>query len=80
MKLWDAEAGGEPLCTLCESLDTRHPAGALAFSPDGGRLATASFGRRVDVWDTTTGEQLHTLWHSGLVLGVAFSPDGRRLA
>ena len=53
---------------------------ALAFSPDGGRLATASFDRRVDVWDTTTGELLHTLPHNGLVLCVAFSPDGRRLA
>jgi WD40 repeat protein len=80
VKLWDAEAGGEPLCTLCESLDTRHPAGALAFSPDGGRLASASFGRRVDVWEATTGQRLHELRQNGLVLGVAFSPDGRRLA
>ena len=77
VKLWDPEAGGEPLRTFPE---TRHAVAALAFSPDGGRLATASFGRRVDVWDTTTGELLRTLPHSGLVLGVAFSPDGRRLA
>ena len=34
----------------------------------------------MDVWDTTTGGHLHTLPHSGLVLCVAFSPDGRRLA
>ena len=58
VKLWDPEAGGEPLRTFPEH---RHPVAALAFSPDGGRLATASFGRRVDVWDTTTGELLHTL-------------------
>ena len=55
VKLWDPEAGGEPLCTFPESRGVA----ALAFSPDGGRLATASFGRRVDVWDTTTGEHLH---------------------
>ena len=34
----------------------------------------------MNVWDTTTGELLHTLPHTGNVLGVAFSPDGRRLA
>ena len=60
VKLWDAEAGGEPLRTFPESrklADRR----ALAFSPDGGWLATASFDRRVDVWDATTGELVHTL-------------------
>ena len=34
----------------------------------------------MDVWDATTGGLLRTLEHNGLVLGVAFSPDGRRLA
>jgi WD40 repeat protein/serine/threonine protein kinase len=76
LKLWDPEAGGEPLRTFLESPGVV----ALSFSPDGGRLATASFSRRADVWDTTTGEHLHELRHSGLVLGVAFSADGRRLA
>ena len=82
MKLWDAVAGGEPLRSFPESGETRHPVSALAFSPDGRRLATASFGRRVDVWDTTTGGLLHTLPDSGrgLVLCVAFSPDGRQIA
>src|SRR5262249_28627954 len=36
----------------------------------------ASFDRRVDLWDTTTGEFVHTLPHpGGLVFGVAFSRD-----
>jgi WD40 repeat protein len=34
----------------------------------------------VTLWDTTTGKLLHTIPHSGNVHGVAFSPDGRRLA
>jgi WD40 repeat protein/serine/threonine protein kinase len=80
VKLWDAEAGGEPLSTFPKSSEVRQPIGALAFSQDGKRLATASYGRRVEVWDTTTGELLHTLPHSGLVFCIAFSPDGRRLA
>ncbi len=76
VKLWDPEAGGEPLRSFPKS----DGVAALAFSPDGGQLAAASFSRRVDVWNTTTGERLHELRHSGLVLGVAFHPDGRRLA
>jgi WD40 repeat protein len=53
----------------------------LAFNAQGDQLAAASFGRRVDVWDTTTGRITDTLSHPGaFVLGVAFSPDGRRLA
>ena len=80
VRLWDAEAGGEPLSSFPESRDARHPVTAMAFGPDDGRLATASFDRRVDVWDTTTGGLLRSLPHSRLVLGAAFSPDGRRLA
>jgi tetratricopeptide (TPR) repeat protein len=35
----------------------------------------------VRVWDAATGKELLTLQgHTGLVLGVCFSPDGRRLA
>src|SRR5262249_33229029 len=76
VRLGAREAGGEPLRSFLDSVGVA----ALAFSPDGGRLAVAGFRRRVEVWDTTTGELLHTLPHSGLVLGVAFHPDGRRLA
>src|SRR3712207_8643781 len=39
-----------------------------------------SLGRCVNVWHTMTGELSRTLVHHGNVLGVAFSPDGRRLA
>ncbi len=76
LNLWDAETD-----QLLRSLPAdRHPVTALAFSTDGGRLAAASLGRNVSLWDTTTGELLPTLPHTGNVLGVAFSPDGRRLA
>jgi WD40 repeat protein len=78
VQLWDPLAGGrEPARTFPKT----GAVVALAFNKDGDRLAGANFGRRVDVWDTTTGQITHTLPHLGaLVLGVAFSPDGRRIA
>jgi WD40 repeat protein/serine/threonine protein kinase len=76
-RLWDAQAGGPPLRTFPAHT---HPVSALAFSPDGERLASASFDRSVKLWDTTTGELLHTFLHTGNVDCVAFSLDGQRLA
>ncbi len=80
VKVWDSEAGGEPLHTFPETRDTRHPISALAFDKDGGRLAAASFSRHVDIWNTRTGELVQRLPQRELVLGVAFSPDSRRIA
>ncbi len=76
-QIWDPSAGGQPLASFAGHL---HPISALVFSPDGRRLASASFDRSVKLWDTTTGDLIRTLPHTGNVLCVAFSPDGRRLA
>jgi hypothetical protein len=54
--------------------------GAVAFSPDGARLA-ASRGRVVELLDPLTLEVARELvGHEGLVDAIAFTPDGRRLA
>jgi WD40 repeat protein len=53
----------------------------VAFSPDGGRLASALKDGTVRVWDARTGQQALALQgHTARVLAVAFSPDGTRLA
>jgi WD40 repeat protein/serine/threonine protein kinase/tetratricopeptide (TPR) repeat protein len=51
----------------------------VAFSPDGAYLLEATNPPRI--WETRTGALLHELsGYPGLVMGVAFSPDGRLAA
>lgn len=64
----------------------------VAVSPDGTRVATLGKEGGLTVWDTGTGNQLRTfaavkaMWNNqptggnAQLLGVAFSPDGERLA
>lgn len=54
---------------------------AVAFSPDGKRVASAAGDRTVKVWNTKTGKRIYTLSESTAELyAVAFSPDGKRIA
>jgi WD40 repeat protein len=77
VKIWDTRTG-----EFVRSLrgHTRMALG-FAYSPDGRRLASASWDGTVRVWDVATGHVLHTLdARHGELFTVAFSPDGKRLA
>jgi len=54
---------------------------AVAWSPDGKRIASASANGTVQVWDAFDGGHLFVYrHHSGAVYTVAWSPDGSRIA
>ena len=53
---------------------------AIAFHPDGTRLAAAGEDGQVRFWETATGTLLDpTLRHEAAVSALVFSPDGRTL-
>jgi hypothetical protein len=52
---------------------------ALAFSPDGTRLASSD-GSAVRIREAITGQERFAFEHGGVVYALAFSPDGTRLA
>jgi WD40 repeat protein len=81
VKVWDAISGQE-LRTLNCKWDKNWILMFAAFSPDGSRLAWGgSPDGTIKVWDVAGGRELRTLKeNTSLVLSLAFSPDGRRLA
>ena len=74
-----AGSGTSPPGGSCSNSSTASAVRAVAFSPDGTRLATGGCDT-ARVWDAATGKQRLQVTHGDTVLAVAFSPDGTRLA
>src|SRR5204862_208890 len=77
VRLWDVALGEEMNKVEVPSSNVS----AVAFSPNGKQLASASFGKMVRLWDAVLGEEAKKLEvHSKTVIAVAFSPDGKQIA
>ena len=78
IRLWDPSTG-MALSTLKHSFYTTIY--AIAFSPDGKLLASASSDKTIRLWDPATGTAHRKLkGHSDLILDIVFSPDGKLVA
>ncbi len=55
-------------------------ASALAYSPDGKKIAAVGCGRAITLWDAVTGKEVCQFPNRGQPIGLAFSPDGKILA
>ncbi len=77
IRIWDADSGNLIRTLSGHSADVT----ALAFSPEGQRLATGSQDATARIWDLTSGAELHVMTdHTEAIEELAFSPDGDWLA
>lgn len=65
---------------MCFELPEPASCNAMAFSPDGARVATGGTDGAVHVWEIGSATELFSVPVEREVLALAFSPDGRRIA
>jgi ribosome assembly protein 4 len=76
--LWHPSGDKKPLARLAGH---QAPVNHISYSPDGRYIASASFDKKVKLWDGRTGKFLVTfVGHVGSVYQVAWAPDSRFLA
>jgi WD40 repeat protein len=87
LRVWTYTPGTTEPISLEENqaILTIEDGSSAIFSPDGKRIAAISLstasGNAIKLWDANTGQELLTLaGHTDWLAGLAFSPDGQRLA
>jgi WD40 repeat protein len=77
VQIWNALTGDNPLIYR----DHFYFVNAVAWSPDGQKIASASADTNVQVWSAATGSNVLTYReHTGTVNAVAWSPNGKLIA
>jgi RNA polymerase sigma factor (sigma-70 family) len=84
VRLWDMTTGKpiRPDLPRFKGIYSNGPVLALAFTPDGKRLAVGGFDNEVIVWDVSTGKAAGS-YRAGFLMvmhALAYSPKGDRLA
>jgi len=79
LRVWATETGEQRTCI---EAPTCTDAWTVALSPDALLVATGTAGGQVHIFDSLSGQLLHTIDTEGhkFILSLDFSPDGRRLA
>src|SRR5260370_4366087 len=72
----------KPMGTTLYTYRGHHnPVNTVVWSPDGKRIASASYDKTVQVWDVATGHLYLTYrWHSNMLSAVPWSPDSNDIA
>ncbi|CAH2403120.1 hypothetical protein MES5069_360165 [Mesorhizobium escarrei] len=69
-----------PLVTILARVTHADAVAAVAFSPDGNLLATASWDKTARIVVVEDGREVARVTQDATVVAVAFSPDGKLLA